>query len=51
MNWDLPKKPAELSERRLIDAILTGQYPIDSNLPAERELSVILGVTRPTLRE
>ena len=51
MNWDLPKKPAELSERRLIDAILTGQYPIDTNLPAERELAVMLGVTRPTLRE
>lgn len=51
MNWELPQKPAEISESRLIDAILTGQFPIDSNLPAERELAVSLGVTRPTLRE
>jgi GntR family negative regulator for fad regulon and positive regulator of fabA len=51
MNWELPQKPAEISESRLIDAILSGQFPIDSNLPAERELAVTLGVTRPTLRE
>ena len=51
MNWELPQRPAELSEKRLIDAILSGQYPIESNLPAERELAVMLGVTRPTLRE
>jgi len=51
MNWELPQKPAEISESRLIDAILTGQFPIDTNLPAERELAVSLGVTRPTLRE
>lgn len=51
MNWDAPQKPAELSENRLIRAILDGQFPIDSNLPGERELAVSLGVTRPTLRE
>jgi GntR family negative regulator for fad regulon and positive regulator of fabA len=51
MNWDAPLKPAELSELRLIRAILDGQFPIDSNLPNERELAVSLGVTRPTLRE
>ncbi|MFZ3080168.1 MAG: GntR family transcriptional regulator, partial [Bellilinea sp.] len=51
MNWELPQKPAEISESRLIDAILTGKFPIDTNLPAERELAVSLGVTRPTLRE
>ncbi len=51
MNWDAPQKPAELSENRLICAILDGQFPIDSNLPAERELAASLGVTRPTLRE
>ena len=51
MNWDLPPKPAEISESRLIQAILDGTFPIDSNLPAERELAGMLGVTRPTLRE
>ncbi len=51
MNWNVPPKPAEISENRLIQAILQGQFPIDSNLPAERELAGMLGVTRPTLRE
>jgi GntR family negative regulator for fad regulon and positive regulator of fabA len=51
MNWDAPLKPAELTENRLIEAILDGHFPIDSTLPAERELAAQLGVTRPTLRE
>jgi GntR family negative regulator for fad regulon and positive regulator of fabA len=51
MNWDAPLKPAELTEYRLIEAILDGHFPIDSTLPAERELASQLGVTRPTLRE
>lgn len=51
MNWDTPPKPAELAESRLIEAILQGQFPIGSTLPAERDLAVRLGVTRPTLRE
>jgi GntR family negative regulator for fad regulon and positive regulator of fabA len=51
MNWTPPLKPAELTEERLITAILDGTFPADSNLPAERELAVQLGVTRPTLRE
>ena len=51
MNWNVPPKPAEVSENRLIQAILQGQFPIDSYLPAERELAGMLGVTRPTLRE
>ncbi|MBP7999203.1 MAG: fatty acid metabolism transcriptional regulator FadR [Chloroflexi bacterium] len=51
MNWDTPAKPAELAESRLIEAILAGQFPIGSTLPAERELATQLGVTRPTLRE
>lgn len=51
MAWEPPLKPAELTETRLIQAILEGVYPIDSPLPAERELAVQLGVTRPTLRE
>lgn len=44
-------KPTEYAEARLIEAILGGEFPIDAHLPAERELAVQLGVTRPTLRE
>lgn len=44
-------RPAEYAENALIDAILGGEFPIASMLPAERELAVQLGVTRPTLRE
>jgi GntR family negative regulator for fad regulon and positive regulator of fabA len=51
MNWTIPPKPAEITENRLIDAILSGHFPIDTTLPAERELAALLGVTRPTLRE
>lgn len=49
--WEAPPRPAELTETRLIEAILEGYFPIGSNLPAERELASQLGVTRPTLRE
>lgn len=51
MQWDTPMKPAELAENRLVEAILEGTFPINSSLPAERELAEMLGVTRPTLRE
>ncbi len=51
LHWDAPEKPAELAENRLVSAILDGTFPIDSNLPPERELAARLGVTRPTLRE
>ncbi|MFH1445976.1 MAG: fatty acid metabolism transcriptional regulator FadR [Chloroflexota bacterium] len=51
MDWYSPKKPAEIAESRLIQAILTGKFSINSNLPAERELAELIGVTRPTLRE
>jgi GntR family transcriptional regulator, negative regulator for fad regulon and positive regulator of fabA len=44
-------KPAEIAEYRLIEAILNDTFPINSHLPAERELSELIGVTRPTLRE
>jgi len=44
-------KPAVHAERSLIVAILGGDYPPGSILPAERELATRLGVTRPTLRE
>jgi GntR family negative regulator for fad regulon and positive regulator of fabA len=51
MNWNTPQKPAEITESRLIEAILNGHFPINSTLPGERELAAQLGVTRPTLRE
>jgi len=49
--WLPPLKPGEISEARLIRAILDGTFPIHSDLPGERELAALLGVTRPTLRE
>jgi GntR family negative regulator for fad regulon and positive regulator of fabA len=51
LNWSVPEKPAELTESRLVAAFLDGTFPVESNLPAERELALQLGVTRPTLRE
>jgi GntR family negative regulator for fad regulon and positive regulator of fabA len=51
MAFTPPLKPAEYAESELLNAILNGTYPIDSNLPSERDLSDQLGVTRPTLRE
>jgi len=49
--WKPIQKPAEIAENRLIESILNGSFPINTHLPAERELSQTLGVTRPTLRE
>lgn len=49
--WSAPPKTNELTENRLITAILKGVFPINSNLPSERDLARQLGVTRPTLRE
>lgn len=51
MNWSSPPRPAELTEQRLLEAILNGAFPPGSVLPGERELAAQLGVTRPTLRE
>ena len=51
MLWDTPLKTNILAEKRLIDGILDGHFPVDSKLPAERELAQQLGITRPTLRE
>lgn len=49
--WEAPEKPAELTENRLVEAILDGTFAINSTLPPERDLAEQLGVTRPTLRE
>jgi len=49
--WSPPNRPAVDAEKSLILAILNGDFPPGSILPAERELAIKLGVTRPTLRE
>lgn len=51
MNWLPPQKPSELTESRLIAAILDGYFSPGTNLPPERDLATQMGVTRPTLRE
>lgn len=51
MDWDPVQKPAEIAENRLLEGILSGYFPINSNLPGERDLANQVGVTRPTLRE
>lgn len=51
MDWQPIRKPAEMVESRLLEAILSGHFAINSPLPAERELATSIGVTRPTLRE
>lgn len=51
MDWEPIQKPAEVAESRLLEAILSGDFPINSNLLGERDLAEQLGVTRPTLRE
>ncbi|MEW6404873.1 MAG: fatty acid metabolism transcriptional regulator FadR [Chloroflexota bacterium] len=49
--WDPIQKPAEVAEQRLLEAILSGHFAVNSYLPGERELAAQIGVTRPTLRE
>lgn len=50
MPWTPPERPSELTENRLITAILNGTFPPGTNLPGERDLAIQLGITRPTLR-
>ncbi len=45
------KSPASFAEKYLIESIWNGRFPPGSILPAERELSELIGVTRTTLRE
>lgn len=45
------QSPAALAEEYLIKSIWSNRFPAGSDLPAERELADIIGVTRTTLRE
>ncbi len=45
------EKASDRAERLLIEGIIDGTYPAESDLPGERDLSKELGVGRPALRE
>ena len=45
MNWQPIQRPTEVAESRLIAAILTGEFQMNSSLPSERDLAAQLGVT------
>jgi GntR family negative regulator for fad regulon and positive regulator of fabA len=51
MDWQPLQKPAEMAESRLLEAIISGHFPVNTSLPGERDLADLVGVTRPTLRE
>jgi len=51
MPFSSPRRPAEMAESQIIEAILDSTFPTNTSLPAERDLALQLGVTRPTLRE
>lgn len=45
------QSPAALAEEYIVKSIWNNRFPAGSELPAERELADIIGVTRTTLRE
>jgi DNA-binding FadR family transcriptional regulator len=40
-----------MAEQHLIQRILTAEFPPNTNLPAKWQLTLWLGINRPTLRE
>lgn len=51
MNLIKAQSPAGFAEEYIVTSIWNGKFPPGSILPAERELSELIGVTRTTLRE
>jgi GntR family transcriptional regulator, negative regulator for fad regulon and positive regulator of fabA len=45
------RSPAAFAEEYIVDSIWNGKFAAGTILPAERELSELIGVTRTTLRE
>lgn len=45
------QSPAALAEEFIVKSIWNGRFPVGSDLPAERELADMIGITRTTLRE
>jgi len=45
------QSPASFAEEYIVESIWSGRFPPGTILPAERELSELIGVTRTTLRE
>ncbi|CAA2929874.1 Fatty acid metabolism regulator protein [Arsenophonus endosymbiont of Bemisia tabaci Q2] len=45
------QNPANFAEEYIVESIWNNHFPLGSILPAERELSELIGVTRTTLRE
>ena len=45
------QSPAGFAEEYIVESIWSGRFAPGTILPAERELSELIGVTRTTLRE
>lgn len=50
-NFITARSPAAFAEEYIVDSIWNGKFAPGTILPAERELSELIGVTRTTLRE
>jgi DNA-binding FadR family transcriptional regulator len=46
-----PKRLYRQIAEQLRSLIMTGEFPVGSRLPAERDLAKQLGVSRPSVRE
>ena len=46
-----PRKVSAIAAEQIVDAIQREDYPVGSKLPSEFELAVLMGVSRPSIRE